>query len=136
MTTVERKKYHIILLENITSAAVRKITFKIPSSIKHCKGFMFSGNMAGLTSSNYMLGNVSLFFNDRKIHPLHYTIHSKPLDLLKRRIEPLKLDECICGGSFIQGYYVDLGTAVSYPYALRIYLDCIQNYELQVSLNT
>ena len=122
-----RRKYHIILLENITAGGVRKITFKIPANVKQCKGFMFSGNVAGQAGKNYMLGNVSLFFNDRKSHPLHYTIHSKPTATLKRKIETLKLDECICGGSFIQGYYVDLGTAQSYPYKLRIYLETITN---------
>ncbi len=88
---------------------------------------MFSGNVPGQATKNYMLGTLGLFFNDKQAHPLHYTIHSKPDALLKRKNETLKLDECICGGSFIQGYYVDLGIATSYPYKLRIYLDCTIN---------
>lgn len=129
MTITNRRKYNIILLENITSGGVRKISFKIPENTRHCRGFMFSANVAGQANRNYILGNVSLFINDRKSHPLHYTIHSKPPALLKRKIETLKLDECIEGGSFIQGYYEDLAVAVSYPYTLRIYLDCIQEVE-------
>src|SRR5690348_3823544 len=126
MTTL-RRKYHIILLEEITAGQVRKINFKIPANIRHCKGFVLTGSVEGQLLKSYMLGNVSLFINDRKSHPLHYTIHSKPLILQKRKVEPLKLDEPICGGSFIQGYYMDLGTAASYPYKVRIYLDCIQD---------
>lgn len=121
----ERRKYNIILIENIQLNEARKISFKLPVNVKHCNGFMFSGNVPGKADKNYMLGNVSLFFNNRKSHPLHYTIHSKPLSALKKKRELLRLDECVEGGSFIQGYYVDLGTATSYPYKVRIYLDCI-----------
>ncbi len=129
MTTQDRKKYLIILLEDISSGEARKISFKVPANIRHCKGFMFSASETGQAGKNYLLGNVSLFVNDRKSHPLHYAIHSKPPALLKRKIKTLKLDECICGGSLIQGYYLDLGIATSYPHKLRIYLDCIQTAE-------
>lgn len=127
--TMQRRKYHIIKLDNVVSGEARKIAFKIPVNIKHCNGFMFSGNVPGQVSKNYMLGNVSLFFNNRKSHPLHYTIHSKPLTALRKRHGLLRLDECIEGGSFIQGYYVDLGTAQSFPYTVRIYLECIQDID-------
>lgn len=127
MIIAGRRKYHIILLENIPLLAVRKISFKIPPGVKYCGGLMFSANVAGQASRNYVLGKTALFFNDRKTQPLYYTIHSKPTATLKRKIETLKLDECICEGSFVQGYYADLGIAASYPYRLRIYLDCIEN---------
>lgn len=120
----ERRKYHIILVEDVQENEARKISIKLPTNVKNCNGFLFSGNVAGLAAKNYMLGNVSLFVNNRKSHVLHYTIHSKPLVLQKRKNELLKLNECIEGGSLVQGYYVDLGTAESYPYKVRIYLDC------------
>jgi hypothetical protein len=123
---IERKKWDIILLEGIALNEARKISFKLPANVNRCNGFMFSGSVAGNANKNYMLGNVSLFFNNRQSHPLHHTIHSKPLTALTRKYETLKLDECILKDSVIQGYYVDLGSAVSYPYNVRIYLDCIQ----------
>ncbi len=120
----ERRKYHIILVENVQTNEARKISIKLPTNVKSCNGFLFSGNVAGLAVNNYSLGNVSLFVNNKKSHVLHYTIHSKPLESLKRKNKLLKLEECIEGGSLVQGYYVDLGTAESYPYNVRIYLDC------------
>lgn len=119
----ERSKYFIILIDKIQSGEVRKISFKFPIDLKHCKGVIFSGNIAGKANNNYVLGNVSLLFNNRKSHPLHYTIHSKPLPGKKWKL--LKLAEAVEGSSFVQGYYVDSGIATSYPYTIRIYLNCI-----------
>lgn len=121
--TTERSKYLIIPIEKIQSGEIRKISFKIPVNVKACKGFMFSGNVAGQMNNNYVLGNISLLFNNRKSHPLHYTIHSKPLPDKKWKL--FKLKECIEESSFIQGYYMDIGIATSYPYTVRVYLDCI-----------
>lgn len=132
----ERRKWEIILLDNIQSSEARKVSFKIPQHIKYCKGLMFSCNTPGAAANNYMMGNVSLFFEDRKIHPLHYTIQEKPLGMITGKREELKLDECIRGGSYIQGYYVDLGLSTGFPYRVRIYLDCIQEVEFVTESKT
>ncbi|MBA3705988.1 MAG: hypothetical protein H0W84_08850 [Bacteroidetes bacterium] len=122
---MERTKWHVIPIENITADEARKISFKIPANIKHCRGFQFSGNVAGKEANNFELGNISLFTNNRKAHPLHYTIHSEPIAEKQGKYETLKLSEDLEGNSLIQGYYLDLGTAESYPYKVRIYLECI-----------
>ena len=122
----ERRKYHIILLENINSGEVRKINFKFPDDIKSCSGFMFSANVPGQEAKNYVLGNLSLFFNNRKSHPLHYVIQEKPLNQIKKKYKTLPFGEYVETNSFIQGFYQDLGTAASFPYTVRIYFECTQ----------
>ncbi|MBI4946301.1 MAG: hypothetical protein HY840_07865 [Bacteroidetes bacterium] len=123
----ERKKWGLILIDNIASGSVKKITYKLPANIKRCKGFIFSGNVEGSSAKNYVLGRVSLFINNRKSQPLNYIVESKPLDFLRRKYETLKLEEEIEAGSYVQGYYEDLASAVSFPYKIRIYLDCTTN---------
>lgn len=123
----ERRKWHIILLDGIASGEVKKIAFKLPADILRCNGFIFSGNVAGNAAKNHALGRVSLFINNRRSQPLNYLVQSKPFNLIKRKYETLKLEEEISGGSYVQGYYQDFGFAVSFPYKVRIYLDCIRN---------
>lgn len=122
----KRKRWHIILIDGIASSSINKIAFKLPASVEHCKGFIFSGNVEGSSSKNYVLGRVSLFTNNQKSHPLNYVVESKPLSFLRRKYETLKLGEEMEGGSYIQGYYEDLASADSFPYKVRIYLDCTQ----------
>jgi hypothetical protein len=127
MQKQERKKWELILIDVIASGNVKKIAYKLPANIKCCKGFIFSGNVAGNSAKNYVLGRVSLFINNRKSQPLNYIVESKPPALQKRRYKTLKLEEEIEGGSYVQGYYEDLASAVSFPYKVRIYLDCTQS---------
>ncbi len=126
-----RRKWHIILMDNIVSGEVKKITFKLPVNIHRCNGLILSGNVAGNTAKNFTLGRISFFINDRKSQPLSYLVQSKPPALQKRKYETLKLEEEISGGSYVQGYYQDLASAVSFPYKVRIYLDCLQQNNLQ-----
>jgi len=125
MQKTQRQKWQIISVKAITKGEARSIRFKMDDSVKHCKGFVFSCNEIGVPEKSYVMGDVSLFINNRKAHPLHYTIHSLPLNTYSRKTETLALKECIEGGSFVQGYYMDLGLSKQYPYNLKIYLDCL-----------
>ncbi|TAL59979.1 MAG: hypothetical protein EPN85_08260 [Bacteroidetes bacterium] len=127
MQKQKRKKWEIIVIEVIASGDVKKIAYKLPANVERCKGFIFSGNVEGSSAKNYVLGRVSLFINNRKFQPLNYIVESKPLDFLRRKYETLKLEEEIEAGSYVQGYYEDLASAVSFPYKVRIYLDCTTN---------
>jgi hypothetical protein len=125
MQNKQRQKWQIIVLKNITTGEARTVNFKVDDLVRHCKGLIFSCNETGQAAKNYVMGDASLFINNRKVHPLHYTIHAKPLSTYNRKRETLELKECIEGGSFIQGYYMDLGISSHYPYTLKIYLDCV-----------
>lgn len=122
-----RKKWHIILLDNIASGNIKQIAFKLPSDVKYCTGVLFSGSVAGNSAKNKVIGNLSYFVNNRRRHVVHYIVQSKSPAELKRKHETLPLNEAIIGGSLIQGFYEDLASAVSYPYKLRIYLKCWVN---------
>ncbi len=127
MQKQERKKWEILLIDSIASGDMKKIAFKLPAGILRCNGFVFSGNVAGSSAKNYVLGRVSLFINNRKSQPLNYIVQSKPASVQKRKYKTLRLEECIIAGSYVQGYYQDLGSATSFPYKVRIYLDCIRS---------
>jgi hypothetical protein len=125
MQNKQRRKWQIISLIGIKKGEARNIEFKVDDLVRHCKGFIFTCNESGLIGGNYVMGDISLFVNNRKSHPLHYTVRSLPPDLIKRKIERLPLEECIEGGSFLQGYYRDLLVSANYPYNVKIYLDCL-----------
>jgi hypothetical protein len=125
MKKTQRQKWQIISLIGIKKNEVRNIKFKVEDLVRHCEGFIFSCNEAGTPKTKFSMGEISLFINNRKSHPLNYMISSMPAQLLKRKIETLKFGECIEGGSFVHGYYRDLGLSPTYPYNLKIYLDCI-----------
>ncbi len=127
MQKTERQQWQIIVVDRIQKGEVRNIKFKVDDLVRHCKGFIFSCNEVGQADKNYVMGDISLFINTRKIHALNYTIHSKPLNTYNRKTETLALKECIEGGSFVHGYYRDLGISPTYPYNLKIYLDCISD---------
>jgi hypothetical protein len=125
MKKTQRQEWQIITIDRIRRGEARNIEFKVDDLVRYCRGFIFSCNESGASGRNFVMGDVSLFVNTRKSHPLNYTIRSIPPRLQKRKMERLKLDECIEGGSFMQGYYRDLGVSPVYPYKLKIYLDCI-----------
>lgn len=123
----QRQIWQIIFLKGITKGEARNINFKVDDLVRHCAGFIFTTNEYGKPYLKFVMGDVSLFVNNRKSHPLNYTVRSMPPELMTKKIVPLKLGECIEGGSFVQGYFRDLGVSPKYPYNVKIYLDCIKD---------
>jgi hypothetical protein len=113
----------------ITSAAeiVNGINYKVPEHVGECSGIFFSADTyIPKTADDHIpiLGTISLWFNSKKTHTVHYFIEGLNPKELKRKYSTLKLRETLKGGTLIQGYMEDNGLATSYPYKLNIYLEC------------
>jgi hypothetical protein len=121
-----RSKWHIIKLTGITSGQkIPNISYKLPGNVREVKAYMTSANEYAPAAKNYNLGYLSLHFDNKGKHLIYDTVKSKPVNLMRGKLVPLHLDEPVRGCSFVQGFYLDHGFAQSYPYDLRIYLQCI-----------
>jgi len=120
-------RWHIIQVPGITNGAkIPKIEFRIPNNVRKCEGLLFSSPTGfAPASKNHRIGIISLHVNDKKKHPVHLAVQSKSPELIKRKCELHLLNEPLQGNSFVQGYYIDEGFSLTYPYTLNIYLKCL-----------
>ena len=100
---------------------VAKIDFKLPFTVKICTGIAFTvTDIDGDFSQLIPFGDISLSFNNKASHPLHfyteYQENGYRMDCLL-----MKLEEPIIGGYRVMGIY----RSYLNPHLLRIYLQCI-----------
>lgn len=100
---------------------VAKIDFKMPTIVNTCTGIAFTvTDIEGAFSQILPFGEISLSFNNKASHPLHFqTEHQENgyrMDCLL-----IKMEEPLIGGSRVTGFYRNYLN----PHLLRIYLQCI-----------
>jgi hypothetical protein len=108
-------------------AFLNAIEYKIPDHVSECSGILFScSSFTQKTGEDHVpiLGTVSLWFNNKKNHTVHYSIDGLHPKELNRKFKTLKLSETLKSGELIQGFIEDYGVADSYPYTMKIYLEC------------
>ena len=131
MKNNKNPKWKIIQLEIKEALEIYQIDYKLPKDIQSVKGIYFS--IKEILSLNYenrkQVGELSLLFNSRQEHPLHYTIDYTME--LPDKFEPMKLDSQIEANQNITGFYIDNALTVNdtgrmIPYTVLIYLECYQ----------
>jgi len=125
----EEHKLQLIKVEIKEEKQLIPIDFKLAQNLKHCKGIFFSVKEYLDIQSDTIpqVGELSLLFNAKAIHPLHFTVEYTK-NLLHKK-EFLALDCDLEPNSNITGYYLDYGKTKAIenqflPYTLTIYLAC------------
>ena len=120
-------KWGIIKIEVEQANQIVPIDFKLANNIKYCNGIYISVKELLDTEENYIsqIGELSLSFNTKQIHPLHFTAEYNK-DLSDKK-ESLKLDSEMKANKNITGFYIDYSTSLNnkgdfLPYSLSIYL--------------
>lgn len=126
----EKTKSWLIIPVKVNNplAYVTGIEYKIPEHVDTCTGIMLSPGTTFIEklSKNHtpVLGNISLWFNSKTTHPVHYLVDGIHPKEQEGKYESLRLKESLKGGTLIQGLMEDFGKANSYPYEMKIYLEC------------
>ena len=105
------------------------INFKLPNEVNTCNGIYISVKERLDTKDNFIsqVGEISLSFNAKQLHLLHFTAdYNKDLSNKKKS---LKLDCEIHSNKNISGFYIDYAkltdnTDSFLPYSISIYLEC------------
>lgn len=110
----------VIMSVTLKANGLTQIDIRLPATVSHCKGFLFTITDIQGCFHTLILGEASLFFNTRKSHPLHYLVEWKNCrfgvtDLL------VTLDEPVHPGSRISGFFKNY---VDNCYTLNLYLLC------------
>ena len=122
-------KWKIISIEVSEENQIIPMDFKLAKDIVKCSGVYLSVREFVNTPQNTIpqIGELSLMFNAKSKHPLHFTAaYSKDISDKK---ETLKLDCDIKANTNIAGFYIDYAqmrneTKEFQPYTLSIYLQC------------
>jgi hypothetical protein len=122
---IRYEKWVVIPVE-VKAKATAQIDFKIPVTAKHCTGVAFTvTDFDGGINHNEHLGEVSLLFNNRKSHPVHFQTQFKVSHYRMEHIL-LKLEEPIETGARVSGYYRNY---LDIYQSIKIYLQCIAETE-------
>ena len=122
-------KWKIISIEVSEENQIIPIDFKLANDIIKCTGVYLSVREFVNTPENTIpqIGELSLMFNAKSKHPLHFiAAYTKNLSDKK---ETLKLNCDIKANANIAGFYIDYAqmrneTREFQPYTLSIYLKC------------
>lgn len=118
-----QNRWHIIEVNGINQPdIVTNIQFRVPLNFKICTGIMLHCSTAGTVATGYVLGFLTLHFNNKKSNPVQIPVRSKPADIFQKKYAPLALHEPLEAGTLIQGYYQGNGGVVKSPYDLKIYV--------------
>lgn len=108
-----------------------RIDGKLPSHLNKCTGIYFSVKNYLNTDIEKLseIGEISLQFNARKIHPVHDTIGYSKIPTVKRP-EFKKLAAKLLPNQPITGFYLDCGKTLDMagkfiPYTVNIYFECL-----------
>ena len=122
-------KWEIIQIKVEKENQIIPIDFKLPNEIRTCNGIYISVKELLDTKESYIsqVGELSLSFNAKQIHPLHFTAEYNT-DLSNKK-RSLKLNCELESNKNITGFYVDYATMTNkkgkfLPYSLSIYLEC------------
>jgi hypothetical protein len=122
---MKKTRYHVIPILGITEGQkIPNIAYKLPANVREVKGFRAIANEYSVADNNYNLGYLSLHFDNKEKHVIYDTVQSKPLEEVNGKLSFVPLEEPVRGGTFVQGFFLDHGYALFYPYDLRIYLEC------------
>jgi len=125
METTGATKWKIFDFVITEENQILPIDIKLPKDVKVCKGVILSVKefMKISYTDNTQLGELSLQFNARKLHPLHLNLHYQK-DLTNKK-QALKLDCKIEDNQSITGFYMDYGLVPKLmPYTVKLYLEC------------
>ena len=122
-------KWEIIQIKVEKENQIIPIDFKLANDIEVCEGIYLSikERLDTEESSISQAGELSLSFNAKQIHPLHFTAeYNKDLSDKKKS---LQLDCELETNKNITGFYIDYARIIDQkgkflPYTLSIYLEC------------
>ena len=114
-----RRKW-VIIPVHVNGKGMYDINYKMPANVASCDGFMFSVVQRIADRDIKRIGELSIEFNSRKVHPLHLMLDYMANNLAPKK-EPLSLDESLQQCSQIGGFYRDYSDK---QYTLNIYLAC------------
>jgi len=128
--TQSKYRWHIIIINVLEKNQTINIFEKLPMHLKRCVGVHYSVKKFLPTNRIDIpqVGEISLQFNSRKVHPLHDTISYSKLPMI---IRPVFKTLCIDleQNAPIIGFYTDYGLTIGQqqeflPYSLTVYLEC------------
>ncbi len=126
---MDNMKLKIFKVEIAEENQIIPIDFKLPNNISRCIGIYISVKeyLAIDKEEISPLGELSLMFNAKAVHPLHITAEYTK-DLLHKK-DFLELDCKIEANTNITGFYSDYGNTKEgekrfLPYTLQIYMMC------------
>jgi len=114
-----RRKW-VIIPVRVTGNGLYPVDIRLPGHTDHCEGIMLSVVEVASETDIPRMGELSLMFNARSVHPLHLTMDytAKPVTGKKKL---LALQEDLQSTSHISGFYRDYSNKI---YTLNIYLAC------------
>ena len=122
-------KWEIIQIKVENKNQIIPIDFKLSNDIDVCEGIYLSVKERIITKDNYIpqVGELSLSFNAKQLHPLHFTAEYNT-DLSDKK-KSLQLNCELETNKNITGFYIDYGKIRDrkgkfLPYTLSIYLEC------------
>ncbi len=128
----DNMKFKIFEIEVSEENQIIPIDFKLSNDIDSCSGILLSVKefLDLQTSTITQLGELSLMFNAKAIHPIH--INAEYTKDLNHKKEFLELNCNIESNTNITGFYTDYGKTKEskksfLPYTLKIYLLCKQS---------
>jgi hypothetical protein len=121
-----RIRQHIISIEvDASEALISDISSQLPGDVDECVGLVFSvcDTDSSTPENSYLVGRISLSFNNRASNPVNYSVRSKTFGSLSMKAlglipMPMKL----LANSHVNGFFKDLGYANDYPYRLKVYI--------------
>lgn len=119
---IARTKYVIIPVDIAGGGSTQKFSFKIPEDFVLVDGYMATSINDGIVANGVLVALLSLSFNSKASTPVFTTVQTDKLAFKKRKFGFLKLLEPVKGGTYIEGWLLNVVFPVPAGCKMNIYL--------------